>query len=82
MGFSWLTEATSNDMELFMDNYELIVTDIIEWYPVVGVTSARPQIWHPSVLKERKISISGNVESYVVDNSVTQEHGNWKLRPM
>jgi hypothetical protein len=82
MGFSWLTEATSNDMELFMDNYELIVTDIMEWYPVEGVTSARPQIWHPSVLKERKISISGNVESYVVYNSATQEHGNWKLRPM
>ncbi len=72
-GFSWLTESTSRewDFELFMDNKELVQTNITEWYPVSAVTTARPQIWHPSILKQRSTSISGNPESFVVYHKVS-----------
>ncbi len=71
-GFSWLTESTSRewDFELFMDNKELIQTNITEWYPVSAITTGRPQIWHPSILKQRGTSISGNPESFVVYHEV------------
>ena len=65
-----------------MDNEELVRTDIRYWLPCHSVTTARPQIWHPQLLKARKLSISGNGESYVVYNEATFSAGSWKLRPL
>ena len=76
LGYSWLTESTVAEWEigLFMDNRELILTDVVDWFPVSGITTARPQVWHPSTLKQRSMSIAGTHESYVVYHRVELKH--------
>ncbi len=49
------------------------------WFPLSGVTTARPQIWHPSKLKDREVSISGNPKSFVVFNKAVWRNKKWSL---
>ncbi len=67
-GFSWVTEGNvvGWEVELYDRNVELILTQDVAWYPVSGVTSYRPQVYHPLRLKEREVSVSGNPQTYVV----------------
>jgi hypothetical protein len=41
-------------LPLFMDNEEYVRTDRKYGLPCHSMTTARPQIWHPQVLKARK----------------------------
>ena len=47
-----------------------------------GVTSARPQVWHPERLKKRDQSISGNPQSFVVFHKGKLRKGKWELIKM
>ncbi len=69
-GFSWVTEKSTGwwEVELYERNVKLLQTEMKAWFTLSGVTSARPQIWHPSRLKDREVSISGNQQSFVVFN--------------
>jgi hypothetical protein len=55
-------------VELYERNVELHQTEIKVWFPLSVVTTTRPKIMHPSRLKEKGLSISGNPQSFVVFN--------------
>ena len=80
-GFSWVTEESAGwwEVELYERNVELLQTEMKAWFPLSGVTSARPQIWHPSRLKDREVSISGNPQSFVVFNKAVWRLEKWSL---
>ncbi len=69
-GFSWVTFDNVGECEIELDerNVELIETEETRWFPVDGITSGRPQVWHPMRLQRRKVSISGDPQSFVVYN--------------
>ena len=70
------------EVELYERNVELILTQDVAWYPVSGVTSHRPQVYHPMRLKEREVSVSGNPQTYVVFHEGRRTKGGWVLRPL
>jgi hypothetical protein len=82
--FSWVTEETVGEWEiqLYERNKELVETDRKFWLPVSGVTSARPQVYHPTKLRERRVSISGNPQSYVVFYKGKRRGEEWKLEEL
>ena len=83
-GFTWVTcdNVGEWEIELYERNVELIETEETGWYPVDGITSGRPQIWHPMRLKGREISISGNPQSFVVYHRGEKRDGKWLLIPL
>jgi hypothetical protein len=71
--------GSGREIQLYERNKELVEADEKMWLPVSGVTSARPQVYHPTKLRERRVSISGNPQSYVVFYKGKRRGEEWKL---
>ena len=70
------TDTSAEDADtLLRDNCKelVMVTDCIAWFPMSGVTTAKPRVLHPQMVKTRSVYVAGKDQHWLCGTKVKQK---------